>query len=273
MGSWLPAHIDMPMGLGDHLHELRRHIMRPLLVLAVAFISAFAFQAHLKDLMIGPYRQAIRIVGAETAAKVGLPADGIGVKLVVQDIGESALSAATVALAVAIAATLPVLLWGLWRFVAVGLNQQERRLAFIFVPLGVICFYIGTLAGYFAGLPYMYAFLIDYTALDGNVVFQLRLREYVDSFLFWTICFGLVMDIPWLVIVLVRVGMVTPTWLAINRKYVAVINLILAACITPTSDAVSLLAMFIPMQLLFEIGLIVSRFMVPTKPMWRGSDA
>ncbi len=272
MGSWLPAQFDMPMGLGDHLHELRRHIMRPLMVLAVVFIGAFAYQAQLKHVMMWPYSQAIHIVGPETAAKIGLPADGANVKLVVLDIGESALTAARVAFTAAIMVTLPVLLWGLWRFIAVGLNQQERRLAFLFVPLGVICFYLGTVAGYFVGLPYMYAFLIKFAALDDQIVFQLRLSEYLDSFIFWTICFGLVMDIPWLVIVLVRVGLVTPTWLAINRKYVALINLILAACITPTSDAMSLLAMFVPMQLLFEIGLVVSRFMVPKKPLWRAAS-
>jgi sec-independent protein translocase protein TatC len=261
MGQWLPSLIDLPMSLGDHLHDLRRKIIIPIVVLAVVFMVSFAFQAQLKDLMIYPLERAIAIIGPETAKQVGLPVDGKNITLKVFTLAESATTAATVSMIAAITATVPLLLFGIWRFVSVGLTASERRLAFMFVPLGVIFFYAGGVLGYFVGLPYMYAFLIQFTAASNHVSYELRLADYIDDFVFWTVSVGLIMDIPWLVMVLVRVGLVTPEKLAKARKFIVVANAILAACITPSSDIGSLLALFIPMQLLFELGLLASRIL------------
>ena len=153
-----------------------------------------------------------------------------------------------------------MVLYHVWRFVAVGLKNRERRLGFLFIPAGVLFFYIGLVGGYFLGLPYFYAFLIEFMARDITAVYQLRQSEYVDTFTLWTLACGLIMDIPWLVVVLVRVGMLTPAKIAAHRKLIVVGNLVLAAIITPTADLASLAALFVPMQVLFEIGLLASRF-------------
>ena len=258
--------IDIPMGLGDHLDELRRRIIWPVIVVAVIFMVAFGFQAHLKELMLWPLQRAIAIVGPEEAKLVGLPIDGSMRMLSVFSLAESATTAAQISFYLALALAAPLVLWQLWHFVAVGLTRQERNLAFLFVPAGVIMFYLGTVAGYFFGMPYFYAFLIDYTAGDTTAIIQLRQSEYVETFFMWTVASGLIMDIPWLIIVLVRTGLVTPTQLSKARKVVLLINAIAAAMITPGSDALSLLALFVPMHLLFEIGLLTSRLFVP-KPL------
>jgi sec-independent protein translocase protein TatC len=275
--AWgLPSLVDMPMGLGEHLGELRRRLVIPLIAIGIVFIAAFAFQGELKQAMVWPLKRAIQIVGADTAISVGLVKDkaqfaGIMEQplrcLSVLSVAESTTTAVKLSITAAITVTLPILLWQIWGFVCVGLTAKERRLAFLFVPLGVIFFYIGTVAGYVVGLPYFYAWLIEFTAGDQTAVYQLRQAEYIDEFITWTVSFGLVMDIPWLVMVLVRTGMVAPKTIAKARRYIVAVNLILAACITPTSDLFSLMAMFLPMQFLFEIGLFCSRFMVPRKPV------
>ncbi|MBA2481320.1 MAG: twin-arginine translocase subunit TatC [Planctomycetes bacterium] len=270
--AWLPSMIDVPMGLGDHLHELRRRLVVPLIVVCAIFIGAFAFQNELKQVMVQPLKHAIRLVGPQTAMAVGLVRsqaefDEILSKplrcLTVLSIAESTTTAVKISLSAAIAVALPVILFQIWNFVAVGLTRKERRLAFLFVPLGVIFFYAGTLIGYFFGLPYFYAMLINFTATDQTAVYQLRQADYVEDFTTWTVSFGLIMDIPWLVMVLVRSGMVTPQQIARARRYVVAGNLILSACLTPTADLFSLVMLFIPIQLLFEAGLLASRFMVP----------
>jgi len=68
--------IDIPMGLGDHLDELRRRIIWPVIVVAVIFVAGFAFQSQLKEVLIWPLLRAIQIVGPEEAKLVGLPTDG-----------------------------------------------------------------------------------------------------------------------------------------------------------------------------------------------------
>ena len=255
--------IDIPMGLGDHLDELRRRIIWPVIVVAVIFVAGFAFQSQLKEVLIWPLLRAIQIVGPEEAKLVGLPTDGSSRMLYTFSLAESASTAAQISFYLALALAAPVVLWQLWSFVAVGLTRRERNLAFLFVPLGVILFYIGTLVGYFFGMPYFYAFLIDFTAGDSTAIIQLRQSEYIETFFMWTLAFGLIMDIPWLIIVIVRTGLMTPQQIAKARKVVVIINVIASAMITPGSDALSLLALFIPMQVLFEGGLFISRFLVP----------
>ena len=266
MPRWLPAEIDLPMSLGGHLGELRRRILPPLLVLAVGFILGFAFHAQLKLIMIRPLQQAIAIVGPEVAARLHLPTDGTTRLFMVTDLGESAVNAATIAIYAALALAIPVLLWELWRFVAVGLKPVERRLAFLFLPAAVLCFYAGMVIGYFLGLPWFYAWLIQFTDSDPTAYIQLRQGDYIDSFFNWTVAFGLILDIPWAVMVLVRTGLVKPAQLARARRWVILANVILAAMLTPGSDMASLLALFVPMQALFEVGLLASRFLVPSQP-------
>lgn len=262
----LPPLIDMPMGLGDHLDELRRRLMWPVITVAVIFVVAFGFHGYLKEAMVWPLLRAIEIVGPESAKLVGLPTTADYRILTAFSLSEAASTAAQISFYLALAGAAPVVLWHLWQFIAVGLTRHERRLAFLFVPFGVIMFYFGTLIGYFFGLPYFYAFLIDYSAGDPTIVIQLRQSEYIDMFFLWTVAFGLIMDIPWLIIVIVRTGFVHPDQLARSRKFILVLNLVLAAVITPGSDLASLLALFLPMHFLFEGGLLASRFFIP-KPL------
>jgi sec-independent protein translocase protein TatC len=259
--------LDVPLPLGAHLDELRRVLIRPVIVLVITFIVAFMFQAPLKELMLDPLWRAIDILresDPEALTGTGLPLHrGDGRLLVTLSLGESASTAMKISLLAAIFVTVPVILHGLWRFVSRGLTAAERRAAFLFVPAGLILFYTGVVVGYLFALPYFYVFLIDFQAADTTAVFQLRQADYVDTFMLWTVAFGLVCDIPWAVMILVKTGIVSIAALNKGRRYVIMVNLVLAACLTPTADAASLLAMFIPMQIFFEIGLLLSRFVQP----------
>lgn len=260
----LPHLMDMPMSLGDHLAELRRRLIWPVVTVAVAFLVCFSFQATLKSWFIQPLLKAIDIVGHENAAKVHLnPEDGTRI-LQVLHLSESAMTSMSVAFSAALALSIPVALWHLWQFIAVGLKDKERSLAFLFVPLGVIFFYAGAVLGYFFGLPYYYAWLIEWAVHDPTIKeLQIRQYEYWDQFQFMTVVFGLLFDIPWLVMVLTRVRLVTVAKLASWRKGIIIINAVICAIVAPP-DATSMLVMMIPVQLLFESGLILSRIM-----MWR----
>ncbi len=275
MVNLLPHLIDMPMSLGDHLEELRRRLIVPLVALFVFFIASFAYNGQLKVIFIRPILVAIDIIGEEKAKAIGLekPKDPTDLSkwrpLTAFSISESAMVSVSVSFYAAFAATIPVLVYQIWRFVAVGLLAKERQLAFLFVPAGIMFFYTGALLGYYWGLPYYYAWMLEWNANDPVAKTNLGEAYYLDSFTMMTVCAGVVMDIPWLVMVLVRIGLVTPDQLARWRKLVVMINTVIASVITPP-DGSSMVAMLIPLQLLFEMGLLASRAM-----MWfnRRADA
>ncbi len=261
--SFVPNLADVPMSLGDHLHELRRRLIMPLIVLTFGFFLGFAFDHELKLLLVRPLQRAIDLVGAEGAAKVGLPIDGDPRMLQSFDLSESAVMSVRVSTLFAIAVSIPVFVYQFWRFIVVGLKRQERQLGFLFIPAGIALFYLGAVSGYFYGLPYLYAWMINWAVDDPTIGgFSLSVTDYHANFVAFTLCFGAVMDIPWLVVVLCRVGLVTPDWLAQRRRVVIVINLLAAAAITPTSDPYTLMIVFLPMQLLFEIGIVAARLVL-----------
>lgn len=262
--NMLPDIFDLPMSLGDHLHELRRRLIVPIVAFVLLFMLGFAIDNQLKSFLIQPLLRAVDLVGIETATKVGLdPARGERM-LTVFGVGESVMLSMNVAFVFAIALTIPIFLYQAWAFVATGLKVKERALGLLFVPAGVACFYMGLVIAYFWGLPLLQAWLISWTAGD-PLVYHMELRSvsYFTDFLQFGIAIGLIFDIPWLVVVLVRVGLVTPQWLAKRRRFIVLGNIVLAAALTPTSDATTLFITFVPMQILFELGLLVSRLFVP----------
>ena len=252
---------DLPMSLGDHLHELRARMVMPLVVFAVVFVGAFSVQNQLKELFVQPLLWAIELSTPAVAAKAGIVIDpNQPLKLLkIFDLSESVWVSVSLSIWAAAFFTIPLFLLQIWQFVCVGLTAVERRLGFLLVPVGVICFYLGAAFGYYLGMPMFFAWFIDWTATDPIAGYDLRLMTYRDTFFFYTLAFGLVMDIPWLVVVLCRVGLVTPAKLASWRKGVLFIVTIIAGIITPP-DPFSMICMMVPMYLLFELGLLTARF-------------
>ena len=265
MPNFLPHLIDMPMSLGDHLEELRRRLIVPIGLFMVLFIGGFACQTTLKLVMVHPLEQAVGIVGIERARAIGME---VGTTRLLQttSLSETLMTAVDLSMAFALAATIPVLLYQLWMFVVVGLKRKERALGFLFIPGAMLFFYAGILLGYFIGLPYFYAWMIELNALDPSLrVLNPRLEDYFGEFISWTLCFGLVMDIPWLVMVLIRVGVVSVEKFVRWRKFAILANVVLAAMITPGGDPMMLLMTFLPMQALFEAGLLLGRMLGPRR--------
>lgn len=257
-----PLKPDVPLSLGAHLDELRRRLIWPIIVAAVCFFVAFAFENQLKLLFVEPLRHAIEIANstdATTSERAGLsfPAGHPERLLKTFDLTESMMTSMSLAFWAALAVTIPLLLHQLYQFIAVGLNARERRLAFLFVPVAVICFYAGGCFGYYWGMPLFFAWFITWTANDPIGSFDLRLASYRDAFFFYTICFGLMFDVPWAVVVVVRVGLVQVSTLTKGRRISFMLATVLAAMIAP-GDWFSMVAVMFPLYGLFELGLFAA---------------
>jgi sec-independent protein translocase protein TatC len=254
------AYVDVPMSLGDHLEELRRRLVWPLIALGALFFLAFAFENRIQQVFVQPLAWAIA-VNPDHAKAVGLPIDGSTPKLMIHDIWEAPMASMKVSFYAAFFLAFPVLVYHLWMFVGVGLVSRERRLAFLFVPAGIMFFYAGTLVGYFVGVPYFYSFMIKWAAHNPIAEFNLQLKAYHHNFVMMTMIFGLIADIPWLVMVLVRVGFVTVAQLLKHWKVAIFVNTAIAAVIAPP-DAFSMVVMMIPLYLLYFLGVGLSAIMM-----------
>jgi sec-independent protein translocase protein TatC len=256
---------DRAMPFGDHLEELRRRLISLLIVGGGVLLAALIFQSELKLLVVQPLLQAIAMLEADRpgmAAQLGLDISGSGRVLINSTLAEGTLTTLTVAIYASVAVLVPYIIWHIWAFIAPGLRRQERRIVYFFLPGALAFFYGGLALGYYIGLPYLYRFLIEF-AHDQNPIasFQLRETDYLGFFAMMTLCFGLIMDIPWGVLLVCRLGLVQPATLAKHRKLVVMGVVLAAAIITPTSDPISLMAVAIPMQLLFESGLLAARLL------------
>lgn len=154
-------------------------------------------------------------------------------------------------------AAFPVFLYQAWRFVESALYAQERRLVFSILPTSTLLFFIGMALALFVVVPTAVRFLLGFGA--PALLPMISIQAYL-SFLFWMIIgFGVLFQLPLVIVVLCRTGVTTSRTLAAYRRHVFVGLLVLAALVTPGPDIFSQLVLLIPSYLLFEIALVVAR--------------
>lgn len=152
----------------------------------------------------------------------------------------------------------PIIIYLLWKFISPGLYQNEKRGAGTAFLFGNLMFFIGLVVGYFLVFPLTLRFLAEYqvSALVPN---QISLDSYMDNFLVLILVMGLIFELPMLAWLLGKVGALTRRFFVNYRRHAIVILLILAAVVTPTGDPFTLMIVFLPIYLLWEI----SAFLVP----------
>ena len=158
----------------------------------------------------------------------------------------------------------PIVAWALWRFFKPALYPSERKYVYIFIPLAVGLFTIGVLFAYFGVLRLILNFLIYIAGESLETMF--KVDQYVSFVLAFTIPFGLVFELPVVVFVLSKLGIVKYEGMARNRKYALLVIVILAAALTPGPDPFSQMLMAGPVYLLYEVSIWVAKYAKPRKP-------
>jgi len=148
----------------------------------------------------------------------------------------------------------PVIFWQIWKFVAPGLYRHEKRLLLPFSFLSSICFLGGAAFGYFVVFPPAFRFLLGYSA--DFLSPMPAVNEYFSLSLRLLIAFGVIFELPILMVFLAKMGIVDVPFLNKNRKYAILINFIIAAILTPTPDIVNQMLMGVPLLVLYEISVI-----------------
>jgi sec-independent protein translocase protein TatC len=157
---------------------------------------------------------------------------------------------------------MPVILYQFWAFVAPGLYKHEKRIAFPLVVASVILFYVGMLFAYYVVFPLVFAFMVS-TTPEGAVMMP-DISLYLDFILTIFFAFGVAFQVPVITVVFVWMEVITPEWLASKRRHIIVAAFVVGMVLTPP-DVLSQTLLAIPMWLLFEVGLVFSRFIKKPK--------
>ncbi len=148
----------------------------------------------------------------------------------------------------------PVIFYQIWRFIAPGLYKHEKRVLVPFTFLSTLCFLGGAAFGYLVVFPPAFRFLVGYS--NEFLTSLPAVSEYFSLALRLLIAFGVIFEMPILMVFLAKMGVVTVPFLNKNRKYAILINFIIAAILTPTPDIVNQLMMGIPLLILYEISVV-----------------
>ncbi|MFJ3314313.1 twin-arginine translocase subunit TatC [Herbaspirillum huttiense] len=223
----------------SHLIELRSRIVKAAAVVLVVFLCLMPFAAHIFDVLAAPMIHA-------------LPA---GSKMIATGVITPFLIPIKVTMLVAVLIALPWVLYQLWAFVAPGLYAHEKRLIAPLVISSSLLFVAGVAFCYFFVFGVVFPFINNFAPKSVSVAPDID--SYVDFVLTMFVAFGVTFEVPVIVIVLVRMGLVPLAKLKQIRPYVIVGAFIVAAVVTPP-DVMSQLMLAVPLVLLYEVGLLVA---------------
>ncbi len=225
-----------------HLLELRDRILRSLLAVLLAFLALAPFADELYELFALPLLAQ-------------LPE---GSQMIAIGVASPFLAPFKLTAVVALVLALPFVLYQVWAFVAPGLYRHEKRLVLPILVSSTALFYAGMAFAYFVVFPLMFAFLTA-TGPEG-VAYMPDINAYLDFMLMLFVAFGVAFETPVATVLLVKAGATTPERLAAKRPYVIVGAFVVGMLLTPP-DPISQVMMAVPMWLLFELGVLLSRLM------------
>ena len=223
------------MSFFEHLAELRLRIMWSVVTVGLGFLATFYFSDRIIKFLARPMPAKLAFLAPTEAFWVNMK----------------------VAMIAGLFLALPVVLYQVWAFVSPGLLPRERRYALPFVIVGTLFFAIGVTFALLVVIPFAIKFLLTYKTEDLTPV--ISVGSYVDFVLKFTLAFGVVFELPLAITLASRMGVVTPQFLARNRKYAILINFIIAAILTPTPDIFNQCLMAGPLIVLYEVGILVAR--------------
>jgi len=228
----------------SHLIELRNRLLRIVLGFVLVFIGLFPFANKIYALLAAPMLAQLPEGGQMIATAVTTPFF-VPMK---------------VAMMVAFIISLPHTLYQIWAFVAPGLYNHEKKLVVPVIAASTLLFIIGMVFAYFAVFPTVFGFIVGSAPV--GVAVMTDIGEYLDFVMTLFMAFGLAFEVPIAVVLIARFGWVSVAQLKEARSYVIVGAFILGAIFTPP-DIISQFMLAVPLWLLYELGLLISKYTTP----------
>jgi sec-independent protein translocase protein TatC len=225
------------MSLLDHLQELRVRLITIILAVAVGSTVCYFYAAELVHLITAPAG-----------------------KLYYMNPAEAFFSYLKVSVFAGFLVALPVVLYQLWAFIVPALTTKERLASAILVPASVILFFVGLTFSYFLVLPAGIKFFMGFATADLQPLFSLG--EYLSFVISFLLPFGFIFELPLVILVLAKLGIISSAFLSTKRKVVLVMSFVIGAVISPTPDIFSQTMVAVPMIVMYEISIFIVKYIL-----------
>ncbi|MES2354544.1 MAG: twin-arginine translocase subunit TatC [Pseudomonadota bacterium] len=228
----------------SHLMELRDRLIRSLIAIVIVFVCLFPFASNIYDILASPMVSV-------------LPE---GTKMIATGVVAPFFIPLKITMMLAFVIALPWVLFQAWAFVAPGLYSHEKKLVLPLIVASTILFLAGIAFCYF--FVFGVVFSTIYKLAPKSIAVAPDIENYLNFVLGMFFAFGITFEVPVVVVVLVRVGLVSIEKLKEVRRYFIVGAFIVAAVVTPP-DVLSQLLLAVPLCLLYEVGIFAARFVIP----------
>ena len=237
------------MSFFEHLVDLRKRLINSAIAIGLGTLIGVTVAEKVLGFITHPIQAALRHYHQDDTLIFTSPAGMISIII-------------TFGFYLGIVIAAPYVLYQVWLFIAPGLYKHERKAVTTFVLSSFILFVAGISFGYFIMLPYMLNFLIGF---QGPFRPLITINEYLDFILVVLLGLGIIFELPMLIFVLALFNLVTPKFLWKNQRYAILIIAIVAAIVTPTPDASTMLIFMAPMLALYYVGIGVAWMVLRNK--------
>jgi len=232
--------------LTEHLAELRTRLIRIVLAVIIGTVVAFTKANYLFEIL-----------------KMPLLKVNPNLKLYFLSPTEPFFTAFKISFLAGFILVSPFVFYQIWKCIEPALYEHEKKLVFPFVIFTTLFFIIGCLFSFYLVLPVAIGFFINFGNIQLGAEAIFSVKEYISFVLRMILAFGLTFELPVILSLLARLGLVTPEFLMKSRPYFIVLAFIIAAIITPTPDAISQLMLAIPLILFYEISILMAKYLYP----------
>ncbi len=236
---------ETDVGFVSHLTELRKRLIHSFIFLTIFFIFCYFFAEYLYGFLVDPYANAVKN-------------DGIERRLIFTALQETFLTYLKVSFFSAFFITCPYILIQIWKFIAPGLYKHEKNAILPYLILTPLLFFLGGMLVYYLIMPLAIKFFLSFesSGLTTNLPIQLeaKVNEYLSLVMKLIFAFGLSFQLPVILSLLARIGIVDSRFLKERRKYVVVIIFAAAALLTPP-DPITQIGLAIPLLILYELSI------------------
>jgi sec-independent protein translocase protein TatC len=252
------------MSFIDHLEELRWHLLRSVIAVAIGAIVVMIYANEIVDkVLMAPTRADF--ISSRWLCSMG-QSIGIGntlcfppveAKFLENQMTGQFISYFTIGFIGGFIIAFPYIFWEFWKFVKPALSEKELKKTRGVIFWVTLLFFTGVLFGYYILTPFMVNFYFNFK-LSPQIVIMPSFSDYMENLIYTTVGIGILFQMPLLIMVLARIGIVTGKFLKKYRRHAFVIILIAAAIITPSTDPFSLTIVTIPLYALYEASIIVA---------------
>ena len=250
-------------GFVSHLTELRQRLIHSFIFLIIFFVICYFFSEYIYGFLVDPFAQAVKD-------------DNSNRRLIFTALQETFLTYLKVSFFTAFFVTCPYILMQIWKFVAPGLYKHEKKAIMPYLILTPILFFLGGMLVYYLIMPLAIKFFLSFesTGASTNLPIQLeaKVNEYLSLVMKLIFAFGISFQLPVVLSLLARIGVVDSEFLKTRRKYVVVIIFAAAAILTPP-DPITQIGLAIPLLILYELSIFSVNFIEKKKIEQEEADA